>query len=185
MRTIDLSTIALTAAILTFPAVASAEGQTGVREVSNRERGVIPLQTRLRYTTLVVLPEGEEILDVICGDKDYWVISATHNLAHVKPAKAGAETNLNLVTSSGTVYSFTLTEKSSPPDLKVYIEGAPESTTGKPRYYSVAQVEALEAQLAEARALVRDAERKSEEALAAYRQQYPARLQFPYALPKY
>ena len=55
------------------------------------ERGVIALQTRLRYTTMVVLPEGEEILDVLCGDRDFWVISATHNIAHVKPAKAGAQ----------------------------------------------------------------------------------------------
>ena len=40
------------------------------------ERTLIPLQTRLRYTTLVVLPPDEEIIDVICGDKDWWVISA-------------------------------------------------------------------------------------------------------------
>ena len=48
----------------------------GIREVSASPRTLIPLQTRLRYTTMVVLPEGEEILDVICGDKDFWVISA-------------------------------------------------------------------------------------------------------------
>ena len=55
-----------------------------------------------------VLPEDEEILDVVCGDKDFWVISATQNIAHVKPAKEGAATNLNLVTASGNVYSFLL-----------------------------------------------------------------------------
>ena len=38
---------------------------------------------------MIVLPEGEEILDVVCGDKDFWVISATQNMAHVKPAKEG------------------------------------------------------------------------------------------------
>ena len=80
--------------------------------MSASARSLIPLQTRLRYTTMVVLPEGEEILDVICGDKDFWVISSTHNIAHVKPAKEGAATNLNLVTASGAVYSFLLTEKS-------------------------------------------------------------------------
>ena len=124
-----------------------------MREVSATERGVIPLQTRLRYTTMVVLPDGEEILDVLCGDRDFWVISATHNIAHVKPAKAGAETNLNLVTSSGTIYSFMLTEKSSPPDLKVYVQGEPGAASGKPKYYSAAQVEALESQIAELRAV--------------------------------
>ena len=55
--------------------------------------------------------DGEEILDVICGDKDFWVITSTQNIAHVKPAKEGAATNLNLVTASGEVYSFLLTEK--------------------------------------------------------------------------
>jgi type IV secretion system protein VirB9 len=146
---------------------------------------VIPLQTRLRYTTMLILPDGEEILDVLCGDRDWWVISATHNIAHVKPAKAGAETNLNLVTSSGTIYSFMLTEKSSPPDLKVYIQGEAAVAGGKPKYYSAAQVEALEAQIADLRESLRDGERKSEEAIAAFRQQYPTKLQFPYALPKY
>ena len=89
----------LTVAVVMSPGtVTSADAQTGgVREVSATERGVIPLQTRLRYTTMVVLPHGEEILDVLCGDRDFWVISATQNIAHVKPAKAGAATNLNLL----------------------------------------------------------------------------------------
>src|SRR5262245_47942564 len=98
------------------PAVMSQT--TGVREVSASERIVIPLQTRLRYTTMIVLPDAEEILDVICGDRDFWVISATQNIAHVKPAKEGAATNLNLVTASGSVYSFLLSEKNGSPDLK-------------------------------------------------------------------
>ena len=80
-------------------AVAGVAQTTGIREVTASDRSVIPLQTRLRYTTMIVLPDGEEILDVICGDKDFWVISAVQNIAHVKPAKAGAETNLNLVTA--------------------------------------------------------------------------------------
>ena len=88
------------------PQAPAARHQTpGVREVSASAQDVLTLQTRLRYTTMIVLPDGEEILDVICGDKDFWVISATHNLAHVKPAKEGAATNLNLVTASGAVYS--------------------------------------------------------------------------------
>src|SRR6187431_3297305 len=187
MRRSGLCAFTLTVAVLmSSGTVTSADAQTGgVREVSNPERGVIPLQTRLRYTTMVVLPEGEEILDVICGDKDYWVISATHNLAHVKPAKAGAETNLNLVTSSGTIYSFLLNEKSSQPDLKVYVQGEPGLSSGKPKYYTAAQVEALESQLAEARAALHDGERKIDDAVAAYRQQYPTKLQFPYGTPKY
>src|SRR5580765_4801565 len=130
---------ALTLALITSapaPAFAQANG-TGIREVSASGRSLITLQTRLRYTTMVLLPDGEEILDVICGDKDFWVITATHNIAHVKPAKEGAATNLNLVTSSGSVYSFLLSEKNGSPDLKVYVNTDETSTpTGKQKYYS-------------------------------------------------
>jgi len=161
----------------------------GVREVAASERGVIPLQTRIRYTTMVVLPESEEILDVICGDKDFWIVSSTQNIAHIKPAKENAATNLNLVTRSGAIYSFLLTEKAAPPDLKVYVDGGNDSPSGKPKYYSAAHVEALELQLAEARAIqretARETERMAEEASAAFRQDYPSRLQFVYGSPKY
>ena len=156
----------------------------GVREVSASERGVIPLQTRLRYTTMIVLPEAEEILDVICGDKDFWIVSSTQNIAHIKPAKESAATNLNLVTKSGAIYSFLLTEKAAPPDLKVYVDGGNTSSSAKPKYYSAAQVEALELQLAEARATQRETERRAEEASAAFRQEYPSRLQFVYGSPQ-
>jgi type IV secretion system protein VirB9 len=169
--------------IMTASAKASV-AQTGVREVAASERGIISLQTRLRYTTMIVLPDSEEILDVICGDKDYWIISSTQNIAHIKPAKEGSATNLNLVTKSGAIYSFLLSEKSSPPDLKVYVTG--ELATGsKPKYYSAAHVEAIEAQLADARAEVKDAVRKADGAAAAYRQEYPTRLKFVYGIPKY
>jgi type IV secretory pathway VirB9-like protein len=183
----SLHALTITTAVLGSVMTATvAVAQTGgVREVSATERGVIPLQTRLRYTTMVVLPEGDEILDVLCGDRDFWVISATQNIAHVKPAKAGAETNLNLVTSSGAIYSFMLTEKSSPPDIKVYVQSEERVTTGKPKYYSAAQVQTLEAQIEELRAAARDEARRLDEAVAAYRQEYPPRLQFPYGLPKY
>src|SRR5688572_14485468 len=78
---------------------------TGIREVTASERSLIPLQTKIRFTTMILLPDGEEILDVVCGDRDFWIIQATENIAHVKPAKEGASTNLNLVTSSGAIYS--------------------------------------------------------------------------------
>jgi type IV secretion system protein VirB9 len=169
---------------LTIPPVISAQA-TGIREVSASERSLIPLQTRLRFTTMIVLPDEEEILDVICGDRDFWVISATQNIAHVKPAKEGAATNLNLVTSSGSVYSFLLTEKNASPDLKVYVKGDESAPTGKRKYYSAAQVEGLEAELRAARTAVETAGRRADEAIAAYRQEYPTRLHFSYGTFKY
>lgn len=167
------------------PAPAASQG-TGIREVT-ASRSLIPLQTRLRYTTMIVLPESEEILDVICGDKDFWVISATQNIAHVKPAKEGAATNLNLVTVSGTVYSFLLSEKNgtSTPDLKVYVNADPDAPRDKPKYYSAAQVERLQADLDAAHVAVEAANRQALESIASYQQQYPTKLQFVYGAPKY
>lgn len=165
-----------------------AAGQTpGIREVSASDRTLIPLQTRLRYTTMIVLPDGEQILDVICGDKDFWIVTATHNIAHVKPAKEGAATNLNLVTDAGTVYSFLLTEKNggAAPDLKVYVNGDSTAAPGKPKYFTAAQLEGLQTELTEMRAALEAAQRSAREAIAAYQQQYPARIQFPYGTAKY
>ena len=151
-------TLAL-ALVASLPAPASAQANgTGIREVSATGRSLITLQTRLRYTTMVLLPDGEEILDVICGDRDFWVITATHNIAHVKPAKEGAATNMNLVTASGAVYS---------------------------KYYSAAQLEELRSELEQARAATDAANRRTTEALAAYQQEYPGKLQFVYGPQRY
>ena len=160
---------------------------TGIREVSSSARSLITLQTRLRYTTMIVLPESDEILDVICGDKDFWVITATQNIAHVKPAKEGAATNLNLVTTSGQVYSFLLTEKNgaSMPDLKVYVNADPDAPKGKAKYFSAAQVEGLQAELQEARAGVEEANKRAAESVATFQQEYPTKLQFSYGPLKY
>ena len=177
--------LALVAAAPT-PASAQANG-TGIREVSASGRSLITLQTRVRYTTMVVLPDEEEILDVICGDKDFWVITATHNIAHVKPAKEGAATNLNLVTASGAVYSFLLTEKGGAgmPDLKVYVNADPSASQGKPKYYSAAQLEEVRSELENAKAAIDVANRRTTEALAAYQEEYPGKLQFVYGPQRY
>src|SRR5712692_2838285 len=176
------------ATLLLVPLAAAAlSAQTvGIREVSASSRSLIPLNTKIRYTTMILLPEDEEILDVVCGDKDFWVISASQHIAHVKPAKEGAATNLNLVTASGTVYSFLLTEsKTAPPDLKVYVTADPSASGATPKYYSATQVSALQTALTETRTAMASMSERTDEALATFRQQYPASLAFVYGTPKY
>jgi type IV secretory pathway VirB9-like protein len=166
----------------------SASAQTaGIREVTATDRNVIPLNTRLRYTTMIVLPEGDEILDVLCGDRDFWVVSAVQNVAHVKPAKADAETNLNLVTARGTIYSFLLKEKTGTgqPDLKIYVNAGQTAPNGRPKYYSAADVDKLNTELTEARNAIVKTEQRAKEAVTAATQQYPAKLRFAYGTPKY
>jgi len=135
---------------------------------------------------MVLLPDQEEILDVVCGDRDFWIISATQNIAHIKPAKEGAATNLNLVTASGTVYSFLLTEqKNGTTDLKVYVTGDAAASAGARKYYSAADVNALQSELTAAKATIQAAQRHADETIAAFKQEYPAALKFPFGTPKY
>ena len=87
---------------------------------------IVPVRAKLRFSTLIVLPEDEEILDFTTGDKEFWIINGAHNLCYVHPAQAGIRSNLNLITASGHVYSFLLTEISNEPnaepDLKIFVE---------------------------------------------------------------
>jgi type IV secretion system protein VirB9 len=180
------STLLIIGAIVSGLVVAARAQSPGVRDVTVSARSVTSLDTKLRYTTMVLLPDDEEILDVVCGDRDYWVISATQNIAHIKPAKAGAETNLNLVTASGMVYSFLLTEGKTPhPDLKLYVNPDNSLTHDKPKYVAASEVTALQTGLTEARTAVDAAQHRAEEAIASFRQRYPVTLQFDYQQPKY
>lgn len=181
-------TVLVVATLMPVVVPSTAAAQTvGIREVNATDRNVIPLNTRLRYTTMIVLPEGDEILDVICGDRDFWVVSAVQNVAHVKPAKADAETNLNLVTARGTIYSFLLKEKtgSGQPDLKIYVNASQETATGRPKYYSAADVEKLNTELTEARNAIVKTDQRAKDAVSAATQDYPAKLRFVYGTPKY
>src|SRR5215471_19517573 len=122
------------------------------REVTYDPRDVVRVNAHLRMTTLVILPENEEILDYVCGDKDFWMISGAQNLAYVKPAKAGATTNLNLVTAAGRVYSFLLTEGGPNPDLKLFVVADPQHPLVSKQVETMStQVERVTRQLAAAR----------------------------------
>ena len=77
------------------------DGAGRARTVTYSEHDVVGIQTRLRFTTVIVLPTTEKILDVVCGDKEFWPVSGAFNMAYVKPAKARATTDLHLVTAAG------------------------------------------------------------------------------------
>ena len=158
----------------------------GTREVTVNARSVVSVHAKVRFTTMIILPEHEQILDYVCGDKDFWVVSGADNLAYVKPAKPGAETNLNLVTASGTVYSFLLTEGKDVPDLKLYVvpDESLSSAAGQRKYYTATEVEALRKAAEDATKALEEmkasAGRTVDERTAAFRASYPAQLQFPY-----
>jgi type IV secretory pathway VirB9-like protein len=141
---------------------------------------------------MIVLPAGEDIIEVTCGDKEFWIVNAHAAVAYVKPARPGSETNLNLLTASGQVYAFVLSEitnvKDAEPDLALYLE--PDEPVSfapwheSPKYVPARQLDDFKAQAEIAREDARRATAAAqvhlEEGVTAFRSTYPLRLQFAY-----
>lgn len=171
-----------------------AATEAGARVVKYSKEDIIPVRAKLRFSTLIVLPEDEEILDFTTGDKEFWVINGAHNLCYVHPAQAGIRSNLNLITASGHVYSFLLTEISNQPnaepDLKIFIEPKEGSgiavSTGLRGYVSAGEAEAYKKELETLRSQTADqihaAQAQSAEQLNQFRSSYATKLQFDYPL---
>ena len=127
----------------------AGDPNTSSRTVSYHDTDIVPIVTEIRFTTLIELPKEESIVEVTCGDKEYWAVNWTGNLAYVKPARQGGRTNINLITASGNVYSFVASEVSEIPnahaDLKVFVNPVDSSAIvamkDKPRFVSADAVE--------------------------------------------
>ena len=160
------------------------------RIVKYGREDIVPVHAKLRFSTLIVLPDDEEILDFTTGDREFWIINGSHNLCYVHPAQAGIRSNLNLITASGHVYSFLLTEISSEagaqPDLKLFIEPKEGSAigTGLRGYVHAADAEAYKKELADLRQQsaeqVRAAEARATEEIHQFRSAYATKLYFDY-----
>src|ERR1043166_7979207 len=66
------------------------------RTVKYAAKDIVRITTRPRFTTLILLPPQEHILDFVIGDKDAWVLEGTQNFAYLKPTKPGLETSVNM-----------------------------------------------------------------------------------------
>lgn len=193
--------LALAGALLCAPPVKTPLGPEpalGAKVVEVSERDVVAIATRLRFTTMIMLPKGEQILDFVCGDKEFWVVNGAQNFAFIKPAKAGSQTNLNLITASGSVYSFVVREvgESAVPDLKVFIEPKDgtllSSVTGAPQFVPAQAVDDYRQQVEIAQAAAKKAKDDAAQQVAAahaemqrerdrVREHFPASLVFDYA----
>ena len=148
---------------------------------------VITVRTKLRFTTLIVLPKTEQILDFTCGDKELWVVNGNQNFAYIKPAKAGGQTNLNLVTASGNIYSFLLSEVSGTqvqPDLKLFIElkdeGMTAADTAAPRFVATQEFEEIKRQLAAAKDEIRRLKESEQSEIDKGIHQFVSNVRFAY-----
>ena len=170
------------------PDVPSPEVEPGAKVVQYGDKDVVRVNAKLRYTTLIVLPKNEQILDFTCGDKEYWVVNGTQNFAYIKPAKAGSQTNLNLVTASGNIYSFVLAEVSeSPgaaPDLKVFVEPKEESmvsaASARPKFVSALVADDYRQQVEIAKEETRQVKQATQVAIDSGVSKFLANVRFPY-----
>jgi type IV secretion system protein VirB9 len=181
--------------LLFFPLV-PAHADVAARIVKYSQTDIIPIRAKIRFSTLIILPANEEILDFTTGDKDFWIINGNHNLCYLHPAQAGIRSDLNLVTASGHVYSFLLTEISkdseSEPDLKVFITPSDQSTVegslNLAPYVRASELEAYKEQVAELRQQFAEDLRRTEDEAAkhmdAFKRTYPSSLVFDYQIEK-
>src|SRR6516162_4311215 len=149
---------ALVRLVLAMPVLTPLQVQAATntaRVVKYSRQDIIPVRAKLRFSTLIVLPEDEEILDFTTGDKEFWIINGAHNLCYIHPAQAGIRSNLNLITAGGHVYSFLLTEISNQPnaepDLKLFVElkdgSGSGANTGLRGYVSAGEAQAYKKEL--------------------------------------
>jgi type IV secretory pathway VirB9-like protein len=186
-----LRLLRFTAFIGTFISAVLATAQTQdmnraageARTVKYAAKDIVRVTTRPHFTTLILLPQQERILDFVIGDKDAWVLEGTQNFAYLKPTKPALETSVNLITASGNIYTFyCISTESAQADLKVFLEPSGEkllsAASGTPRLLPASDVD----QLRQAAALeVKAAQEQSDH----FRAEYPIHaLKFDYRFSK-
>ena len=188
----NLSLAILCLAVLAALPVHAETG--GGRTVKDSQQDIVPVHAKVRFSTLIVLPQNEEILDFATGDKDFWIINGAHNLCYVHPAQTGIRTELHLIPSTGHVYSFLLTEIGNDPniepDLKIFIVPQEQSSvagsTGLEGFVRAGEVEAykkeLEAMRSQTADEIRAALSQSTEQVNKFRSEYAGKLHFDYQL---
>ena len=198
--TTPLVLTALLLAALPAGATAQQEDDQAFLRVTVPEEGedrIHRLRTQVRHTTVIVLPAGENILDFVVGDSEYWHLVGAANVAFLKPLASDAATNIALVCESGRIYSFLVAEQSAeenerPPHLVVRFESGAEETglsgggSGRPAFVARSEVAAYQQMAAEAAEAARtgreEAESRAASAIEEFRAGYPERLAFEYRL---
>ena len=148
---ITLLALALASALSStaaFAQAAPAAPAEQARTVQYHTQDIVPIRAKVKYTTLIVVPTTEKIMEAATGDKDFWIVDVVGSFCFVHPAKPGISTNLNLITDKGNIYSFTLQDISAQggdPDLKVIVQPADQSSitasAGPAQYVPAAQLD--------------------------------------------
>lgn len=179
----------------TTPATEQRPQTPGVLRIQADPDQIVEVRTRTRHTTVLVLPPGENILDFVVGDSEYWHLTGSAHLAYLKPLDEKVQTNVALICESGTIYSF-LVKEAADPHLVVRVEtktgnSAPDAPAFVARsaiddYREMARAAGEAARAARKAANLRshEAASRAAESVNRFRADYPARLSFAYRLDK-
>jgi type IV secretory pathway VirB9-like protein len=167
--------------------------ETTTQNLVVHDDDIVPLHVSLRETTLIVLPEKEKAMGVFVGDKTYWdvdVIPGAERYISVKPSRAGAATDIHVVTDHNNSYTFQATEGGSGAvALKMFVKPANNSSLEKPPVFvSATEAQQLKAQLAESQTALKKVQAASvaevKEKSDQLRADYPDTMKFVYHFKK-
>jgi type IV secretion system protein VirB9 len=159
-------------AALSAGLVFGADPSLQSRVVTVEKQDIVPVYAAYNFSTLVVLPAKEEVMDVTSGESSFWAIDKYKTSIAIKPkllvklAKKDIDpTNINIMAASGNVYSIVVCEISQkasdlcggsgkPPsaDLKVLLEQKDTAALANiehPKFVSSDIVETLKRSLEE------------------------------------
>lgn len=100
----------LSVAVASLGAVGMAAESSAVRKIDFDPDQIPTVRTRVKYNTILVLPEGEEVVQALVGNPELWRVDGGANILSIKPGKEGDSTSLAIVGRSGEVYQFLLQE---------------------------------------------------------------------------
>ena len=83
-----LVTLALALTAMLPPLLAQAPASSA-RTVPYHAQDIVPIHAKVKYTTLIVIPASEKIMEAATGDKDFWIVDVVGNYCFVHPAKEG------------------------------------------------------------------------------------------------
>lgn len=88
----------------------TARPESGIYRPKWSPARVVKVHLREFITTTIALPAGEEIGEWVIGDETHFGTRPARlpNQQHVWVKKPGADSNLNIISTSGTIYSFYL-----------------------------------------------------------------------------
>ena len=76
---------------LALPPLIAVAQDVSARTVQYHSQDIVPIHAKLKYTTLIVVPPTEKIMEAATGDKDFWIVDVVGNFCFVHPAKAGMQ----------------------------------------------------------------------------------------------